>query len=208
MSNRSKGVTVLAVVLILAGGFSAVGALASLTIGGHQLDRVVSVINFQLDRVPIGTGAGQLPKEQLDTIRREIEERFTGLRRLMESRRMRAAHLAQMALGLGACVGGVGLWRRRAWSSRLITWQAALSIAFGVWWLLASPLVAYQREMTEFMFSLLERAAPLTTQMQMRRMIEMSQMAGLWGGVLGVGLWNGFLIWFINRSSVRAEFVS
>lgn len=208
MSARSTGVTVLAVVLILAGGLSAVGAMMSLTLGGRQLDRMVTLINQQLDRVPIGTGPGRAAKEQVDTIRQEVSERFVALRRLMESKRMRAAYLAQIALGLAACLGGIGLWRRRPWSSRLITWQAVLSVGFGVWWLLASPLAAFQREMIQFMFNLLERAAPLSTQMQMRQAIEMSQTAGRWGGLLWIGLWNGFLIWFVNRPSVKTGCVS
>ncbi len=203
--GQSKSVTVVGVLLMLVGGFSAGMAVVSVIAGERQMDRVITLINQQLDLIPTGTQPNQAPPEQVAEIRREIDQRLTRLRELLRSRSMRTGYLIQAVLGMALCCGGIGLWQRWAWSAPLITSQAVLAVGFGCWWLLASPLRAYQRELVDLVLSLMARITIPSARVQFQRTVQMSQTVGQWFGLLMAIGWNGFLIWFVRRAAVQTE---
>lgn len=200
MKHRSIGVTVVAVLLILAGGIGACGSLLSVAVGGGPIERLEQQIDQQLDRVPVGTDQGQVPPERMTDLRNDLKRRFSELRGVIESPAVRFGSLAQGLLALVAMIGGCGLLARSGWAPKVVIGQAGLSILLGLWWLAFSPMTSVQKEMHVLVLDLAGGAIPLSVQLQMRQSMEMAQAIGQWVGGLFIVGWNGFLIWFVNRA--------
>ena len=73
------------------------------------------------------------------------------------------------------------------------------------WWLGFSPVTSVQKAMQTMVLDLAGGTMPLSLQLQMRQSMVLAQTIGQWVGALFVIGWNGFLIWFVTRPSVKEE---
>ena len=71
--KRSTGVTVMAILLILAGGFMALGSLVSSVAGEGMMEAQRAQLEATLQDLPVGTQEGQLPPAQAMEMREQLE---------------------------------------------------------------------------------------------------------------------------------------
>ncbi len=204
-AKRSAGVTVVAVLLVLGGGLGGCGSLFSAAVGGRPMDPLIAQLNRQLDQLPVGTAEGQVPPDQVTQFREELNGRLGELRRMMDSPAVRLGALANGLLGLAAVFAGFGLMRRAGWASLVVTIQAASSLLVGLWWIFFSPAVSMQQAMQTMVLDVAGGMIPPALEQQMRQTIETSRALSHWVGLAFVVGWNSFLIWYANRTSVKAE---
>ena len=197
--KRSRGVTVWAVLLIIAGALTGTIATFSSVMRGQSLEAMAQSMK-RLDALPTGTGEGQVTPEQLAHIRQRAE----ALRREVEAvNRSPIVHVMTWLaglLGLAALIAGIGLFSLKGWARILAIWQAGLSILHGLFTMLCSP----QRRLSEAALQTFEGLIDPGAQ----GMIQTGQAVGQWLGVLFLLVWNGLIIWSFTRPSVKAQCIS
>ena len=154
--KRSAGVTFWAIVLILGGISTAVGAVVSVAVGPNIMrsaDQRLAQLQTQLeaalekqqqqpqeqlqdqDEEPSSAQAAQV-QAQLKQTFGKVRETYRHLRELYETPSIQVAFLIGGLLGVAALIGGIGVLRLRGWGRTLVLWQAGLSIIYGVvWWM-------------------------------------------------------------------------
>ena len=201
--RRSVGVTVWAILLIVAGCVTGLSALASLSAGPRTLDALDARI-AQLETAPTGTGQGQIPPERLEQMRRQLAQFTTEVRALTNSPTVRIVALLRTLLGAAGLAAGIGILFVRDWARLLALVQAGVSIPLGVW-AMSLPL---QHRLAEAMLRLYEVTLDPASLTRVRHMIRMGETIGQWSGVLALLVWNGLILWFFTRASVKAQFKS
>ena len=202
--KKQKKLKILGGFLLVIGFITLASSVFSLVSGSRQLRQTKALIDQQLTLI---TGAMKVESSQLaqiEQIRQDLGRRFSELEQLLESPGIRFGYSFQGLLGLGTIFAGLGFVKRRSWVVNLVMVQAVFAVIFYIWWLLASPLVAYQDSLSALMFSLLARAVPWTTQAQIDKNMRMTQLFTQWGSLFFIILWNGFLFWVVRKPSVRA----
>ena len=202
--KKPKKLKLLGGFLLVIGFITLASSVFSLVSGSRHLKQAKVLIDQQLSLV---TGALKVESSQLaqiDQIRHDLDRRFLEMEQLLESPGIRFGYGFQGLLGLGTVFAGLGFLKQRPWVIGLVRVQAVLAVIFYIWWLLASPLVAYQDSFSALMSNLLARAVPWTTQVQMDKNMRMAQLLMQWGGLFSLTLWNGFLFWFVRKPSVKA----
>jgi len=197
--KRSVGVTVWAVLLIIAGLLGTVGATVSLSMGQRSLDRLTQSVE-QMKSLPIGTEAGQVPPERMAQLRVRLEGLVQQVRKATESPVVRTTTALAALLSLAALAAGIGLFFLKRWARTAAMWQAGCSIALGLFVTLFSP----QRELTEATLRVYEGLIDP----QAQQMMHTGQTIGQWLGLLVLLVWNGFILWYFIRPSVKAQFLS
>ena len=199
--KRSVGVTVWAVLLIIAGLLGMVGATVSLSMGQRSLERLTQSVE-RLKTIPPqgGTEAGQVPPEQLAQLRVRLEGLVQQVRKATESPVVRTTTALAALLSLAALAAGIGLFFLKRWARTAAMWQAGCSIALGLFVTLFSP----QRELTEATLRVYEGLIDP----QAQQMMHTGQTIGQWLGLLVLLVWNGFILWYFIRPSVKAQFLS
>lgn len=196
--KRSGDVTVVAILLILAGGVGVVVTSISSTAGPKVFEAQLQQAEAQLSRVSTGTGEGQAPAGQVEAARRSLQKIRGEILPMLSSPTTRCLNGVGVALSAAACVAGVGILLLQGWARQLITWQAALSIPFTVW----SSMVA-----SAFQQRLSNELLDLTANPSMQPFQQAVQI-GQWIGIAMVIAWNGFIIWFFHRAAVKAQLKS
>lgn len=197
--KRSVGVTVWAVLLIVAGLLGVGGSLYSLAAGPRSLETMAERMR-QLEALPQGTGQGQIPPEAMAKLHQQFEGLMREMREVMDSPIVRTSALLAALLGLAALAAGIGFFSLKGWARTVAIWQAGLSIPFGLYLAWFSPQGRLSGMFVRFYEGLGDPAALAG----MRQMQAIGQW--LYVGILLV--WNGLLIWFLVRESVKAQFVS
>ena len=196
--KRSADVTVVAILLMLAGGLGVVLTSISSTAGPKMFEAQLQQAEAQLSRVSVGTGEGQAPPGQVEAARRSLQKIRGEILPMLNSPTTRCVNGVGVALSAAACVAGVGILLLQGWARQLITWQAALSIPFTVW----SSLIA-----GAFQQRLSNELLDLTANPSMQPFQQAVQI-GQWIGIVMVIAWNGFIVWFFHRAAVKAQFKS
>ncbi len=204
MSKRSTGVTVWAVLLIIGGGLALVGSVASSVVGGAMRHGVLEERFRQLEAELSRSGGpdGQaLPPEQAAQLRDGLRQMREKIQAFFSSPQVQMLTGVNSVLGLAALIAGIGLLLLNGWARVLAIWQAAGSIVAGV----ASQLLmhVWQKEMLQ---SLMAGAGGSAQQEAARQAIHAAQTLGFGLGVVFLCAWNGLIIWFFSRASVKAQF--
>ena len=197
--KRSVGVTVWAVLLILSGVFGAIGATISLSTAEHSLEQISQSIE-RLKTVPTGTEPGQLPPERVTQLQERLERLMEEVRKATESPLVKTTTMLAGVLSVLALCAGIGLLASQGWARSIAIWQAACSIVFGVIVMCVSP----QRRLAEVAMGVYEGLMDPKAQ----QMMHIGHVVGQWLGLLLLLVWNGLIIWYFNRPSVKALFSS
>lgn len=197
--KRSVGVTVWAVLLIIAGALTGLAATFSSLTRGQSLDAMAQSMK-RLDTLPTGTGEGQITPEQLAYIRQRADALMREMAEVIRSPVVHVSTLLAGLLGLAALIAGIGLFSLKGWARALAIWQAGFSLLLGLFTMLFST----QRRLSEATLQLFEGFIDPDTQ----GMIQTGQAVGQWLGVLFLLVWNGLIIWYFSRPSVKAQFLS
>ena len=195
--KRSADMTVVAVLLILAGGLGTLATVVSSMTGPKMFGAQLEQAERQLNRAPVGTGEGQLRPEQVEQLRGSLRKIRQEILPLLTSPTMQLLGLLGGVLNAAACVAGIGILLLQGWARRLIVWQAGLSIPFMLWSSMAT--MAFQHRLSEELLGLMGNPAAQAQVQQFARI-------GQWIGIAIVIAWNGFILWFFNRASVKAQF--
>ena len=199
--KRPVGITVWAVLLVLSGLLSGLLAFASLSAGPQALDRLrVSLSN--LEQLPTGAGEERMTPEQATELRRRGEALVQELGAVMESPQARGGVWLGLILAVAALSAGIGLFLLQAWGARLAVWQALLAIQLGLFAMISSP----QRRIMSAMLEFYEGMGNAEAFSELQRMMQAGQTIGEWAGILWLLAWNGLVIWYFNRTSVKAIF--
>ena len=197
---RSSGIKVIAVLLVLGGIFGGYTNV-SLLVGASD-EQVRAQVELQLGQLKVGTGPGQVPPERVEEIRgwflRLIEE-WHGLLRLPS---VQTAFVLSSLLDLAAIVGGIGLFMMARWAWAVSAWQAGLSIAFAIW--ANVPLAAALRRLGDVIAGIVGGLSGSSGEVQ--SVVGMVETTLLWTNALCAISWNGFVLWWLTRASVRAHF--
>lgn len=207
--KRSGGVTAFAILFIIFGLLMAVGALFSFVVGPivtAGLDQSVSQLETGLDEQLRKAEQDGAAAEEIAKQRQEAEQNIQAVRDFASVMRETSAsptamgiNLLNLLLGLAALIAGIGILGLKGWARTLIVGQAAVSIVAA---LAAMVLVSGQQQ----------QLADLQARMAGQEGAEFQQMARTMGLVgQGIGLvwvvaWNGLVMWFFNRASVKAQF--
>lgn len=208
--KRSGGVTAMAVLLIVLGGFGALGMLTSMAVSPRrfaqaetQLDQVQHMLNERLDQA---VQQGQFTAEQAVSQRQLLRQSVDRLRRFQRaladyarSPQVRLLTWLGLLLNVAAVIAGIGILGLRAWARKTILWQAALSIPLTLW--SVSTTARLLRELAPASGT----AAPATSLLT-GQFIQGTMALGLWTSVVFAVAWNGFLLWWFNRATVAAQF--
>lgn len=203
--RRTVGLAIMAGLLIVAGGLGGCGAVFSIVAGGSPIDRVGRQLNVQLDAAHQRAGSDAEVVARVAKVRTVLNERLAEVREVMESPAVRLGVGLQGVLAVVMLVGGIGLLRLRAWARPLLTGQALGAIAFGLWWLLASPASSVQRILNQMVFQLGGEVLPSEIHLDIQRRMEASQQVGIWIGAAALIGWNLWVLWFVNRSRTVAQ---
>ena len=195
--KRSVGVTVWAVLLIISGVVGAFGAIVSLSMGQRSLDQFTQSVE-RLKTLPTGTEEGQIPPEQLAQLRVRLEGLLQEVRKATESPLVHTTTALAALLSLVALAAGIGMFSLKTWARAAAIWQAGCSIALGLFVTVFSP----QRALTEAT----RRVYEGLIDPQAQQMMQTGQTIGQWLGLLVLLAWNGFILWYLNRASVKAQF--
>ncbi len=203
--TRSTGVTVWAVSLILGGGLALAGSVVSSAVSGAMRQGVLEERFRQLDAQlsqAKGPDGQPLPPEKAAQLRQQLEQMRAKMTEFFESPAVRMTTWLHGVLGLAALIAGIGLLMLKGWARVLTIWQAVLSMAAG----LVSQIMmhGWQQEMLQSIMS--SAATEPAQQRAMQQMVGAAQTFGLGVGILLLVGWNGALIWFFSRSSVKAQF--
>ena len=104
-------------------------------------------------------------------------------------------------LGAAAFAAGIGILMMRGWGRILLVWQAALSVPYALW--SSQWSFGLQQRASEALFALVQDAAMRS---QLQQALQAGQAAGIGLAVGFAVLWNGFILWYFSRASVRAQF--
>ena len=201
--KRSVGVTVWAILLILAGILTGGAAIMSLSAGPRALDQLSEQMK-QLEAMPTGTAQGQIPPEQLEMVRRQFEAFMGEAREAITSPGVRVSTTLSALLAIAAVLAGIGFFSLKGWARTVAIWQAGLSIPLGLYAAWFSP----QQKLAGMMLRMYEGLMDPATMERMRQTMQAGQTVGQWLHVVILLAWNGLLIWFLLRASVKAQFVS
>ncbi len=204
MSKRSAGVTVWAVLLILAGGLSLAGSVISSAVSGVMqqggLEQRFQEMETQLVQAKGPDGQPLSPEQQA-----ELRERLKAMQEKMaeffSSPMMKFTTVLHGLLGLAALIAGIGLLMLKGWARFLTVWQAIGAIVVGLF--AQMTMHAWQQEVLQ---SIVAGAPNAAQQEAMQKMMQTAQVFGLGLGIVLLVGWNGLLIWFFNRASVKAQF--
>ena len=211
--KRSGGVTAFAILFIIFGLLTAVGALFSFVMGptvtarfGQTVTRLEN-LEDRLRKVERKAEQEGVAAEDLAEQRQKVEQSIQvvrdmalAMRETLGSPTAMGLNLVNLCLGLAAFIAGIGILMLKGWARSLIVWQAALSIVAVV-----VALVAFSGAQ--------DKIVELQAQMVGEGQQEFWQMGRTMGGVgQGIGLvwivaWNGLVLRFFNRPSVKAQFV-
>lgn len=197
--KRSVGVTVWAVLLILAGILTGGAAIVSLSAGPRALDQLNEQMR-RLEAMPTGMAQGQIPPEQLETMRQQFGAFVREAGEVIISPSVRVSTMLSALFAIAAVIAGVGFFLLKGWARTLAIWQAGLSIPFGLYAAWYSP----QHKLSDITLRFYAGLVDPATMERIRQMQAIGQW--LYVGILLV--WNGLLIWFLLRESVKAQFVS
>lgn len=199
--KRSVGVTVWAVLLILAGVVTGGIAIVSLSAGPRALDQLSERMK-QLEAMPTGTAQGQIPPEQLEGVRRQFEAFMGEAHEVITSPGVRVSTTLSALLAIAAVLAGVGFFLLKGWARTVAIWQAGLSIPLGLYAAWFSP----QQKLSGMMLRMYEGFMDPATLERLRQTMQTGQTIGQWLHVVMLLAWNGLLIWFLLRESVTAQF--
>ncbi len=197
--KRSVGVTVWAVLLIIAGLLGTVGAIVSLSMGQRSLDQLTQSVE-RLKTLPTGIEEGQIPPEQLAPLRVRLEGLVQQVRKATESPIVRTTTALASLLSLVALAAGIGLFFLKRWARTAAMWQAGCSVVLALFVTWFSP----QRELTDATLRVYEGLIDSKAQ----QMMQTGQAIGQWLGLILLVAWNGLLIWYCSRPTVKAYFGS
>lgn len=193
----------LGIFLLGVGCLTLISSVISVAAGGEQLRKTQVAINQQIIAGTMMMKADEAALGVIQKMQLDLNRQFTELEQLLESPGIRFGYSVQGLLGLSSMFAGLGFLKKQAWVVNLVKAQAAVAVIFYLWWGFASPLVTYRNSLSALMFDLLSKAAPWTAQVQINRTMRIIEQVSLWGGLLFVVAWNGFLYWFVRQSSVR-----
>lgn len=199
--KRSGGVTAVAIVMMLAGVLTGVGALMSLSAGPRALDALDQRMQ-QLETLPSGTAQGQMSPERVAQLRQRLQEITQELRAVLESPAVRISTFLAALMGIAAFIAGLGVLLLQGWARTLAIFQAGLSIPLGLFAAMYSP----QQRLSQAMLRFYEGLVDPATQQHLQQTMALGQTIGQWVGIITLLAWNGFLIWFFSRASVKAQF--
>ena len=209
--KRSKGVTVLAIFLLLAGTWMVLGNVLMWVQGPHAAQRFeeqVRQLEAQRDALAQQGNEQQISQADIRRVQGQLERLITVLRRLAEEqRKLQASATMQVLGGLSALLGLAALWagfgiltlQERA--RKLLLWQAALSIPVGL-----ASLAVFMRFHRSTMELMLELTSASGVPLQVQHTMRSGQVVGEWLGAATIVGWNAFLWWFFRRPSVKAQF--
>jgi hypothetical protein len=207
--KRSKGLTVVAVLLIVFGALglqSAATLITSVTKAAaweEQARRVAAAIDEQVDeQVRQGTLTAEQGAARRESARRLLEawERiYDSLAQTAAAPLNRLLAIASLLLALAGIGAGVGLLLGRGWARPLTVGQAVGQLLVG--WGSASQVAPMLETLGEALASLpmpLEGAARADYAQALQTAIS----ALLWGSVGLAVAWNVFVVWFLTRRTV------
>ena len=200
--KRSAGVTAWAIVLIIAGVWMVGGSLISLAVGPQLVEMNFAQVKLQLESMPAGEGPGQMTAEMKTKILSRVDEIKQNIVRMIQSPLVTIMTWVRALFGVLALVAGIGVLQLREWGRRLVSIQAAGALALGLWGLWVSP----QRQIAEQFLAAMTELMPPAAIMSLRQAMVMGQALSLGLGLALLLAWNGVLIWFFNRASVKAQF--
>lgn len=202
--KRSAGVTWWAVLLMLGGVGTGLASALSLSSGPRSLEAIERRMTQQFDAMPTGTGEGQFSPERVAKLRSRFSAIIGELREVMSSPAVYVSTLLTALLGLAGFIAGLGLWWLKGWGRLLAICQAGCAIPLGFVRMMGSP----QRQISESVMQLTQGLLEPAAQEQMRQAMQTGQTIGQVANVALLLVWNGLLIWFLNRASVKAQFQS
>ena len=191
------------VVLIVAGVITTVGPLLSFAIGPRMVDANLTQMKVGLQQLPVGEGAGHLTAENKTKIMTKIDEIGQEIHRMLKSPVIQIATLLKAVFGAMALAAGIGILLLQGWARHLVIFQACGSMVLGLWELSISP----QRQIAERFVSALSDLVPPAAIVSLHDTMVTGQSIGLGVGFALLLAWNGVVIWFFNRQSVKAQFL-
>ncbi len=202
--RRSTGVTVWAVLLILGGGLSLAGSVVSSVVSGAMrggaMEERFRQLDDQLSHIK-GTDGQPMPPEKVAEMRAKLQQMRVKMEQFFTSPRMQMLTGAHGIVGLAALVAGIGVLLLKGWARSLAIGQAIGALVVG----LCSQLLmhGWQQEMMQ---SFAIGAVDPAQQQAMQQAFQIAQTVGLGLGIVFLLAWNGLLLWFFNRASVKAQF--
>ena len=203
--KRSTGVTVIAILLILGGGLESLASALSLALGPSLIARQREQMAAALDRLEQEGQGGQASPERVQRVA-EIRQFFERFERTVQTSDGAARSLAAKAigslsglLGIVALTAGIGILLLKGWARFLVIWQAGLSILCAI----GTALWGYAVSLSAVEGLRAIGVAPGMQEMSLARGAAIGTVAML---LLPSLAWNGLLLWFFNRPSVKAQF--
>ena len=197
-----------ALLFVIAGGFVTLTNLIYL-MGrpaiAAKISESVAVLEARVDDAARQAPAPRrnVATQQAERLKHMLQNMAQDYARFLESRFMQVMAVFSGAVGLLTLVAAVGLWWLCEWARRLSIAQAVASICLQVFWLWQAPSQGWQPAGVQLLLDVLKDPAHHA---QMQHMLQAVQLVGEWLGVICVLVWNGFVMWFFCRVSVKAQF--
>ena len=197
--KRSRGVTAMAILFILWGGLGVAGTVMTPWLRDMQERQMTQEMDSF--RQTLSKAKGEKEAAQNQKIMRAAEEMFQATKAYSDSPAMIFIYSLLSPLLL---IGGIGVLRLKAWGRVMVLWTVGASLVEKFWFTIAAaPLREKAHGLTFYgMSGTLDPAS----EKNFLRMVEIAQAADPWIGFLIPLAWSGFVIWFFNRASVKAQF--
>lgn len=192
--------------LIISGTLGLITATFYLSMGERLVSMGERTVEQSLERINTllsDSEPGQISPEQQALLQEGLAFLQAELAVLEAVRTTMRSPLRQMfsvlaaLLSLVALVAGVGLLTRQRWAPQVVVWQAGCSFMLRLSTIFVSP----ERGMNEAVLQMLD---PNSQEMVM---LQTSQTIGQWLGWILLLVWNGLIIWYFTRPSIKAQFV-
>ncbi len=224
--KRSRGVTALAIFLVVLGTLQILGYAASLTLlpGFRSKDLSLLESAQRQSRLSDDRLRAMLSDSNLDPARRQTLEEVARsdsvlndqMRAMLEFERQRVEYensepsmqeaRVGLALGFVLLFGAFGVFRLKPWSQAVILGQATLTVLAGLWE--AMTLLPQLREVMQTGLTMAQALKMPAWEARMAHLVDFGAAYKFGSLVLGYLVWAGFIFWFFNRESVKRQFGS
>lgn len=198
--KRSGGLIAVSIFLIVAGVLGAWAALVPALAG----PTLINPQQTDAQWTAFSSAAAQrapLTPEQTEKLRALFTQMLAQMRDFLTRPSVRVSYGLAGLVALAACVAGIGMLLGKGWARTLAIGQAVASIPLTVWSVALAS--SFQQQLATTVSGVISDPR---VQQQMHQLAQSARTAGLGLNIALVVAWNAFLICFLNRASVKAQF--